>query len=181
MRRKSERTMLEWYRVDRTERIRHVLVRASSLVLLGSLMGAYAALGMRITHGVPMRARLAGPFVDVLGAPLGVPWPERTLGVLALLSVIVGAATAIRGLARELRDERWLALRTDALVVARDGKTVRIRWKHIDDVRVDGTTIVVTLRSGRAIEIRERFAGTTRTALGEKIAQARRRALHGLL
>lgn len=173
--------MLEWYRVDRTERIRHVLVRASSLVLLGSLMGAYALLGMRIAHGVPMRARLAGPFVDPLGAPLAVPWTERMLGMLALLCVILGAATAIRGLARELREERWLALRTDALVVARDGKTVRIRWKHIDDVRVDGTTIVVTLRSGKTISIRERFAGTTRAALGEKIAQARRRARLGML
>lgn len=143
--------MLQWYRADRTARIQRVLVLAATFVSTGALVGAAA---IRFGYG---------------------------LAFVALALVVSGGITAIAGLRRELEEERWLALRTDGLVYARDGKTRRMAWRFIDDVRVEGTCLVVTLRSGKRVEIRERFAGTTRAALSEHIAQARRSALHGLL
>jgi hypothetical protein len=142
--------MLDWYRADRTERIRGVLGLASMLVVTGAVIAATA---IRFGHG---------------------------LGYAALVLVASGGAVAIAGLRRELLEERWLALRSDGLVYARDGRTRRVGWRHIEDVRVDGARLVVTLRSGRTIELRDRFAGITRAALAEKIAHQRRRAAHGL-
>jgi len=143
--------MLDWYRADRTERIRGVLVLASMCVVTGAVLGASA---IRFGHG---------------------------LGYVALLLVACGGGTAIAGLRRELLEERWLALRTDGLVYARDGRTRRVRWRFVEDVRVDGARLVITLRSGRTIELRDRFAGTTRASLAEKIAHVQRRAALGLL
>ncbi len=144
--------LLGWYRVDRTDRIRRVLVLASAFVVTGALVGASAL--------------------------RWIVWP---LGVAALALVLTGAATAIAGLRRELMEERWLALRTDGLVYARDGKTRRMPWRFVERVAVDGRALVVTLRSGKRVEIRDRFAGTNRAALEKAIERARLRAAHGLL
>jgi len=141
--------MIEWYRADRSARIQRVLVLASVFVMTGASVGAAA---IRWGHG---------------------------LAFVALLLVVSGGLTAIAGLRRELMEERWLALRTDGLVYAHEGKTKRMPWRFIDDVRVEGGALVVTLRSGKRIEIRERFAGTTRAVLAEHIAHARTRAEHG--
>jgi hypothetical protein len=143
--------MLEWYRADRTDRIRGVLGLASMMVVTGAVLAASA---IRFGHG---------------------------LGYVALVLVACGGGVAIAGLRRELLEERWLALRTDGLVYAKDGKTRRVRWRHVEDVRVDGARLVITLRSGKTIELRDRFAGTTRATLAEKIAHTRTRAAHGLL
>lgn len=78
-------------------------------------------------------------------------------------------------------EERWLALRTDGLVYARDGKTRRMPWRFVERVAVDGRALVVTLRSGKRVEIRDRFAGTNRAALEKAIERARLRTAHGLL
>jgi len=142
--------MIEWYRADRSARIRRVLVLASTFVAAGASVGAAA---IRWGHG---------------------------LAFVALALVVSGGVTAIAGLRRELMEERWLALRTDGLVYAHDGTTKRMPWKFIDDVAIEDGVLVVTLRSGKRIEIRERFAGTTRATLVEHIARARMRAQHGL-
>jgi hypothetical protein len=90
-----------------------------------------------------------------------------------------GGVTAIMGLKREMMDERWLALRSDGLVYADGGKTRRMPWRFIVDVRVEGPLLIVVLESGKRIEIKERFAGTTRTSLRDQIAQQARRAQLG--
>ncbi len=143
--------MLEWYRADRSARMERVLVRASAFVVVGAIVGAAA-----IRYGL-------------------------ALGLVSLGLVVSGGATAMAGLRRELIEERWLALRTDGLVYARDGKTRRMPWRFVDDVRVEGRRVVVVLRSGKRVEITERFAGTTRAHLVENIARARARSAHGLL
>jgi hypothetical protein len=143
--------MLEWYRADRTERIRRVLVLASVLVMTGATVGAAA---IRWGHG---------------------------LAFVALGLVVSGGVTAIAGLRRELMEERWLALRTDGLVYAHGGKTRRMPWRFVEDARIEGAVLVVVLRSGKRIEIRERFAGTTRSVLADHIAHTRMRWQHGLL
>jgi hypothetical protein len=143
--------MLEWYRADRSQRLQRVLVLASALVAAGAVLGAAA---IRWGHG---------------------------LAFVALLLVASGGASAILGLWREMRQERWLALRTDGLVYSRDGRTRRMPWRFIEDVRAEGASLVIVLRSGKRIEIRERFTGTTRAALSQQIAQMRRRSELGLL
>lgn len=143
--------MLEWYRADRSQRIERVLVLASMLVTVGAVVGAAA---IRCGHG---------------------------LAFVALVLVLSGGVSAILGLRREIREERWLALRTDGLVYSRAGRTRRMPWRFIEQVRAEGPTLVIVLRSGKRIEIRDRFAGTTRAALSESIAQMRRRAALGLL
>lgn len=143
--------MLEWYRADRTQRIQRVLVLASVLVMVGAVVAATA-----------------------------IRWGQG-LAFAGLFLVGAGGASAIFGLRREMMEERWLALRTDGLVYARGGRTRRMPWRFVDDVRVEGPTLVIVLRSGKRIEIRDRFAGTTRLALSERIAQTRRRSELGLL
>lgn len=142
--------MLEWYRVDRGARIERVLVLACALVATGATVGAAA-----------------------------IRWGQG-LAYVALTLVFSGGVSAIAGLRREMMQERWLALRTDGLVYSRDGKTRRMPWRFITDVHLEGPILVVVLESGKRIEIRERFAGTTRASLRERIAQELRRELHGL-
>jgi hypothetical protein len=143
--------MLEWYRADRSQRIQRVLVLASMLVTVGAVVGAAA---IRWGHG---------------------------LAFVALVLVLSGGMSAILGLRGEMRQERWLALRTDGLVYSRAGRTRRMPWRFIADVRAEGASLVIVLRSGKRIEIRDRFAGTTRVALSESIARTRQRAELGLL
>lgn len=148
--RRQKPRMLAWYRADRSARIQRVLVLASMLVMVGAVVGAAA---VRYGHG---------------------------LAFVALLLVLSGGLSAIFGLRREMLDERWVALRTDGLVYVRAGKQRRMAWRFIDDVQVVGPCLVVTLRSGKRVEIRERFAGTTRASLRDRITQECRRAALGI-
>jgi hypothetical protein len=142
--------MLAWYRADRSSRLRRVLVMASMLVMTGATVGAA---GLRWGHG---------------------------LAYVALALVVAGGVTAIAGLWRELREERWLALRTDALVYAHAGTTKRVRWKHVAEAKIEGPMLVLVLRSGKRIEIKDRFAGTTRASLRDRIEQECRRDALGI-
>jgi hypothetical protein len=178
--------MIEWYRVDASARVKQVLAMAAGLVLCGSVLGALCVALMRqpgsSPFGRPARTAIfRTPAAAVEPADEGRADLVLGLGALALVLVVSGGATAIAGLMRELSQERWLALRTDGLVIANAGCEKRARWSQIEDVRLDGTTIVVALASGDTWSIRDRFAGTTRKELGERIAHVRRRALHGLL
>ncbi len=178
--------MIDWYRVDATARIKRVLGLAAALVLCGSLLGAICVGMMRSpSGGLALRpARYAAFTTAALErTPAEASEADRVLalGLIALALVVSGGGTAIVGLMRELSQERWLALRTDGLVIANAGTEKRARWTQIDDVRMEGSTILVELSSGDTWTIRDRFAGTTRSALGKRIAQVRRRALHGLL
>jgi hypothetical protein len=178
-RKKRVPRMIDWYRVDTTERIKQVLGVAASLVLLGSLLGAICVGLLRSSSGPARYAMFRTPVLEA--APAENVDLVLGLGVVALMLVVGGGGTAILGLMRELSQERWLALRTDGLVIADAGREKRAPWGKIDDVRVEGTTIVVSLASGDTWSIRDRFAGTTRKELGQRIAHVRRRALHGLL
>ena len=178
--------MIDWYRVDATRRIKQVLGVASGLVLAGSMLGAVCVALLREPSGALLghggrdamfrTAAMEHEPADVRHAD----W-VLGLGIAALALVVSGGGTAILGLMRELSQERWLALRTDGLVIAERGTEKRAPWSQIEDVHMDGTTIVVLLASGDTWSIRDRFAGTTRADLGKRIAHVRRRALHGLL
>ena len=177
--------MIDWYRVDTSPRIKRVMATAVGLVLCGSLLGA-ACLARTQDPYAAARGGATGPgswTPEVAQAPTlddhrGVMF---SLGIAALALVVSGGGAAIWGLMRELSQERWLALRTDGLVIRDAGREKRAPWGQIAEVRMDGTTIVVALASGNTWSIRDHFAGTTRSELGRRIAHVRRRALHGLL
>jgi hypothetical protein len=178
--------MIDWYRVDTTDRIKQVLGIAASLVLCGSVLGALCVALMR-DPGQPLFARPARSAMFRTPASAPTPAHEGTadlvlgLGIVALTLVVSGGGTAVLGLMRELSQERWLALRTDGLVIADAGSEKRMPWAKIEDVQMRGSIIVVTMASGDSWSIRERFAGTTRAELGKRIAQVRRRVLLGLV
>ena len=186
LRKKRVPRMIDWYRVDASSRVRRVLAAAAGLVLVGSLLGAVCAALMRDPRGDALGRGAQDPGLRALVAGPAEADESRAhealaVGLLALALVVGGGGTAIVGLMRELSREQWIALRSDGLVLANAGRQKRARWEQIEDVRTEGSTLVVALANGHSWVIRDRFAGTTRKKLGERIAHVRRRALHGLL
>lgn len=174
--------MLDAYRVDVSRALSRVLGLAAALVLVGS-MATGAALVLARLEGVPITvgrrpdvaiATQAQPSVAPSASPLG-------LGALGLLFVLGGAATAIVGLRRVLREERYLLLRSDGALFVQGRRRRLVKWQDVEDVRHEGRELVFLCHDGRALSIEERYGGVSLPELARRAALLRRKALFGLL
>lgn len=174
--------MLDAYRVDVSRALSRVLGLAAALVLVGS-MATGAALVLARLEGVPIavgpRADLAlasqhRPSLSPSASPLG-------LGALGLFFVLGGAGTAIVGLRRVLREERYLLLRSDGALFVQGRRRRLVRWQDVQDVRHEGRELVFHCHDGRVLSIEERYGGVSLPELARRVASLRRKALFGLL
>lgn len=151
--------IVEWYRVDPWPRMRRIIAIGPSILTAGGLVVAVSFL----THQ---------------------PESVRVEAAIVGLVLVAGAAifTAI-GMGRILRDDAYLAIRTDGVAVRIPGTDVVIPWDDLAEARWDAErgAIVLLLADGRTVVAAARFAGVTGPDLAGLVARARRRAAMNLL
>ncbi len=151
--------ILDWYRTDPWPRMRRVLVAGPSLLSLGGL---------------------------VVAESLATRQPAGTRAVavaLGLALVAAGAGLTLFGMFRILRDDAYLAIRTDGVVFRSPPRETLLLWGDLARVRWDEARVALVLerREGEAFVVARRFARIAGPALAEKVEQARRRASFGML
>lgn len=184
--------IVEHYRVDPSRRLLRALGIGSLIMALGSFSVAGALLAPRLDTERPVYARAApadamfrAGRVTADGTPIReVPlWVELGLGLLGLGSIVAGGGIAIVGLNRTLRDESFLALRTDGAYFRAGRERSLIRWEDVEAVRWDEARREVVFEShdGERWCRGERFAGIDGPTLATRAGDIRRKALFGLL
>jgi hypothetical protein len=157
--------IVDWFRVDPWPRMRRVLIAGPALLTFGGLVVA-----------VQFVTR-APPGLRALSAALG----------LAL--VASGAGFTLVSMYRILREDTYLAIRTDGVVYRSDegngegeGQT-RIAWDDLARARWDAAAGAIVLEpvAGDVLLVARRFAGISGPALAERIERSRQRASMGLL
>ena len=180
------------FRVDASRRLVRSLAIGSVIMAVGSLVVSGALLAPRLDTERPIYARAApsdaavrGLEVTADGVPVrsGTEWWELGLGLLGLASIVGGAGVAIVGLNRVLREEHFLALRTDGAFFRAGRTRSLIRWEDVAEVRWDEGLRALSLErhDGDAWVRVERFAGIDGPELARRVAEVRRKALFGLL
>src|SRR5689334_16089050 len=129
-----EGAMLEYYRVDSIRRVARALVIGPSILLLGAILVALSIVVSRYAE--------AGRWV---------------LGVAGAICTAGGPIYVIFKLHRALREEAYLALRTDGLLYHRGAERELVAWDAIEKVRWDAEAQVLRLerREGEAWVIAE--------------------------
>jgi hypothetical protein len=155
-----EGAMLEYYRVDSTRRVVRALVIGPALLLAGSLILAAAIVIGR--HSEVFR------------------WIVAAIGAVCTVG---GPVFVIAALHRILREEAYLALRTDGILYHRGLERDLATWDSLEHVRWDPDARVLRLerRQGEPWLIAERFAGIDGPALAKRLDEVRRKAGFGLL
>jgi hypothetical protein len=158
----SDPRILEWYRVDAWPRMRRVLIAGPVLLSLGGLVVA-----------VSFAARQP-PGIRAVAAALG----------MAL--VATGAGSTLLGMQRILRDDAYLAIRTDGVAFRGTGAESAeafVAWDALARAAWEEPrgALVLERKDAAPLTLALRFAGIGGAALAEAIERARRRAAMGML
>jgi hypothetical protein len=139
--------------------MRRVLVGGPALLTVGGLVVAVSFLTRQPIH------------VRVVAAALGLAF---TAG---------GAIFTMAGMHRILREDSYLAIRTDGLTLQWAARETQIAWAELEGVRWDESTreLVLERSDGEAVVFARPFARITGPALVKRIEQARRRIAMGLV
>lgn len=182
--------IVEHFRVDPGGRVLRALLAGALIITLGSMVIGTALLWSRFVDPTPARAApgrgmLVGTPVTADGVPIEDPMLgyELLFGLGGLATIVVGGASVIIGLRRELRHEAYLALRTDG-ALHRDGGTCSlVRWDDVEAVRWDAARarLAFVAHDGSEWILEERFAGIDGEDLARRAGTIRRKALFGLL
>lgn len=188
--------IVEHYRVDASRQLARALGLGAAILTLGCLAISWALFLPRLggpssddrparTFTAPRAALYYGSEVTRDGVPIhrDVPAQELALGLFGLGCVVAGALTTLVSLNVTLREERYLALRTDGAFFRAGKERALIRWDEVEAVRFDATRREIRFErhDGSAWLRRERFAGIDGPTLAKRSADVRRRALFGLL
>ena len=155
---------VDFFRVDRSGSTKRLLFVACVLVLVGSsTIGAH--LISRLTPTVGHLISLGGGLVLLAGLVLG-------FGAMAMM----------------LFENAYLLIREDGVVLHENGKETVIGWADLERTRLDAGQAGWVLFEQRAAEPNEKepkkvrwFAGGPAKVIADKVTEARRKALHGLL
>jgi len=185
----SERAVA-WYR-RRAPGRRAPLVLAVVLTLAGATTSAVGlarvdALNPHLRHapahlvGIDA-APVTGEHANVSELPAAgrFTWFAAGLGLLLL-----GAATAIVQLRRELVREEYLLLHTEGFSHLRGGQVVEVGWDEVESVTYDPEKKAVSLRMRGYEEgwlLSDRFIGVDGPTLARRMEEVRRKASFGLL
>lgn len=114
----------------------------------------------------------------------GTPDPISTwLGfILGLLLVASGPLVAMRMIHLLMREEDFLLVRTDGIVLQKGERRVMLRWDDVVAVRHDAEYDAIALehRDGDELLIEERYADVSPAELAKRMSDLRRKALWGL-
>jgi hypothetical protein len=151
--------ILAYYRADTSVRVRRILILGPALMSFGGMVIAISFL----THQ---------------------PERVRTLSAAAGFVLIAGAAILTAAtLQRILRDDGYLAIRTDGVVVQNASQETLVLWNDLAEVRWDapGRTLVIGRTGGEPLVVAWSFARISGPELADRIEQDRRKAIMGLL
>lgn len=151
--------LLEWYRPDPRRQIYAIWALGVLLVLLGAIC---ASLALTRPWGSGLRIALA-----LVGASC----------------VIAGPVSAIVRLLHAMRDDDYLALHEEGIVLARDGQVTNIGWDELSSAeRQAGPPEALLLRRREgALIIDRRFGGLDVATLARRINHLRSKVLLDLL
>ena len=151
--------IVEWHRADVWPRMRRVLLTGPAILTLGGLVVAGAFLAHQ-------------PRAVVADATVG-----------GLLLVAAGALSTAIGMQRILRDDVYLALRTDGIHVKVAGVDALVLWDTLEEVRwdADRRELVLERTGAPAIAIAGSFARIDGPALARRVASIKRKAAMNLL
>jgi hypothetical protein len=112
--------------------------------------------------------------------------PEATRSIAAVVGlalVAAGAGLTLGGMFWILRDDAYLAIRTDGVAVRLPPRETLIAWSDLARARWDAAqgALVLEREGGDVLVVPRRFAGIAGPDLVAKVEQARRRASLGML
>jgi hypothetical protein len=151
--------ILEWYRADPWPRMRRVLIAGPALLSLGGLVVA-----------VSFATRA--------------PRDVRSAAVLLGLALVAGGAgLTLAGMFHILRDDAYLAIRTDGVALRSSSSETLLAWADLARARWDDRRVELVLerKEGEPLVVGRRFARIGGRELAEKVEQARRRESLGML
>ena len=151
--------ILDWYRADPWPRMRRILVTGPALLSLGGLVVA-----------VSFATRQ--------------PQALRSFAVVAGLGLVAsGAGLTLAGMFWILRDDAYLAIRTDGVFFRSPPRETLVLWDDLARARWDQPQAALILErvGGEAVVVARRFSRIAGPALAAKVEQARRRASLGML
>jgi hypothetical protein len=155
----GEPRIVEWYRVDPWPRMRRFVVAGPGLLTLGGLVVAVSFM----THQ---------------------PSDVRLVATMVGFALVAGAAVVTTiGMSRILRDDEYLALRTDGVVIRAGDCDTLVRWNELAAARWDPARGELVLERDGADEVRTtcRFARVSGRELAERIARTKLRVAMNLL
>jgi hypothetical protein len=151
--------IVEWYRADSWPRMRRILLVGPALLTLGGLVIAVSFL----THQ-PRAVR-----VDA--------------AALGFVLVAGGAIFTMVGMQRILREDLYLALRSDGIVVHSSAGETLVPWDELREARWDEVRaeLVLLCAGAEPIVLARPFAGIGGRDLAARVAAVRRKAAMKLL
>ena len=148
---------VDFFRVDRSGATRRLLVVAGVLVTVGAT-----------TIGAHLVSRLGpdtGHLVSLVGGTM----------------VISGLVLGFGAMAMLLFENVYLLIREDGVLLHENGKETTIGWGDLERATLDGGSTGFLVLQRRDAQPVRWFAGTNVKAVHQRIEEARRKALHGLL
>jgi hypothetical protein len=151
--------IIEYYRADAWPAMRRVLVAGPVVLTLGALVIAFSFL-TRPPHAVRLEA-----------------------GAFGFVLIAAGALATAVGMQRILRDELFLALRSDGVVIQSPAGETLVGWDDLRAARweADRAALVLERRAGDPIVLSRPFSRIAGRALAERILAVKRKAAMNLL
>jgi len=155
----AEADLLEWYRVDQSQRIRRVLGAGAGVLTFGALV-----------TGITFATNQSDVVRGVASA-------------VGLSCCVSGALTAVLGMHRALRDDAYVAVRVDGVLFEGGAEKTFLPWETVARIRFDDVrrAIVFERRDGGEYVIERAFAGTTASELAGRLDGLRRKASFSML
>lgn len=128
----AEREYLEFYRIDVSAPMRRVLIPSVLLVMSGASMVCFSA----AVHG----SQLWKPITGFLGA----------------VGILTGLLSAIVGMSRLLREDAYVGVVEDGLVIRSKGERgneIFLSWDDVTRVAFDSGVVVLELREGPRVRL----------------------------
>lgn len=151
--------LLTWYRVDRGNALRRGLMVSVAFMAVGATVA-----------GLPFLVR-APTTIRILAA------------VVALMGITAGPILAMRTSATLLAEDEYVGISRDGLVLHLRNLDEVLPWDSIERIshRPEETRVLIELRSGEVMDLRDQFAGTSQKGLANALETARRKASFKLL
>jgi hypothetical protein len=146
---------VDFFRVDRSGATKRLLIVAGVLVAVGATgIGA---------HLVSRLASDLGHIVSLVGG----------------LTVLVGLILGFGAMAMLLFENVYLLIREDGVLCHENGKETTIAWDDLEKVSVEQASGFIVFEPKDAAPVRW-FAGTNAKQVADRVADARRKVLHGI-
>jgi hypothetical protein len=161
----SPTRMVEWYRPDQGRRVLRIWALGVAMVASGALCAIIALRGL-------------GSLGQV------VPVARGALAIVGALCVLGGPLLCIVRLLRAMREDDYVALQSNGIVIARGGEVELLSWSELDTIEhlsEPSEALLLKRRDGELHELGEAFAGIDLALLGRRISHLRSKVLMDLL